>query len=143
MIYVYEFFFFFASRRRHTSLQGDWSSDVCSSDLARRGLRLALRGARHRYGDQVVTMLGPAGRSVPHHDFDPARLHQVIEVAPRRDAAEAGEIRNLHCCQVAAALLQDAGDEVERRPRQALWKCLAASVPEDGVEGIDRVLVRL
>src|SRR6266566_4931026 len=25
-------FFFFSSRRRHTRLQGDWSSDVCSSD---------------------------------------------------------------------------------------------------------------
>src|SRR5256885_12694522 len=28
-------FFFFSSRRRHTRLQGDWSSDVCSSDLTR------------------------------------------------------------------------------------------------------------
>src|SRR5688500_20374132 len=28
-------FFFFSSRRRHTRLQGDWSSDVCSSDLDR------------------------------------------------------------------------------------------------------------
>src|SRR2546426_6809808 len=28
-------FFFFSSRRRHTRLQGDWSSDVCSSDLER------------------------------------------------------------------------------------------------------------
>src|SRR5688500_1604565 len=27
------FLFFFSSRRRHTILQGDWSSDVCSSDL--------------------------------------------------------------------------------------------------------------
>src|SRR5256885_12836192 len=27
-------FVFFSSRRRHTRLQGDWSSDVCSSDLA-------------------------------------------------------------------------------------------------------------
>src|SRR5256885_4770115 len=27
------FSFFFSSRRRHTRLQGDWSSDVCSSDL--------------------------------------------------------------------------------------------------------------
>src|SRR3989454_5997615 len=26
-------FFFFSSRRRHTRLLGDWSSDVCSSDL--------------------------------------------------------------------------------------------------------------
>src|SRR5438094_8031872 len=29
------FFFFFSSRRRHTRSYGDWSSDVCSSDLAR------------------------------------------------------------------------------------------------------------
>src|SRR5256885_6391401 len=29
----YSVFFFFSSRRRHTRLQGDWSSDVCSSDL--------------------------------------------------------------------------------------------------------------
>src|SRR6266516_7251203 len=29
----YTFFFFFSSRRRHTSSYGDWSSDVCSSDL--------------------------------------------------------------------------------------------------------------
>src|SRR2546426_4036569 len=27
-------YFFFSSRRRHTRLQGDWSSDVCSSDLS-------------------------------------------------------------------------------------------------------------
>src|SRR5207248_3893790 len=32
------FFFFFSSRRRHTRSYGDWSSDVCSSDLsAKRG----------------------------------------------------------------------------------------------------------
>src|SRR5256885_11428392 len=29
--------FFFSSRRRHTRLQGDWSSDVCSSDLRNQG----------------------------------------------------------------------------------------------------------
>src|SRR5205807_3365398 len=37
--------FFFSSRRRHTRLQGDWSSDVCSSDLAAQeapaGVRIA------------------------------------------------------------------------------------------------------
>src|SRR5437016_12024761 len=27
------FFFFFSSRRRHTRLVSDWSSDVCYSDL--------------------------------------------------------------------------------------------------------------
>src|SRR6266705_3672910 len=33
--------FFFSSRRRHTRSYGDWSSDVCSSDL----LRVNLKGA--------------------------------------------------------------------------------------------------
>src|SRR6266446_6952365 len=32
-------FFFFSSRRRHTRLQGDWSSDVCSSDLPNLAIR--------------------------------------------------------------------------------------------------------
>src|SRR5437762_13995691 len=33
--------FFFSSRRRHTRYIGDWSSDVCSSDLARNlGIKL-------------------------------------------------------------------------------------------------------
>src|SRR5205807_4724177 len=32
-LFFFLFFFFFSSRRRHTRLQGDWSSDVCSSDL--------------------------------------------------------------------------------------------------------------
>src|SRR5690349_23124115 len=31
------FFFFFSSRRRHTRSLRDWSSDVCSSDLAGHG----------------------------------------------------------------------------------------------------------
>src|SRR5437016_9352218 len=34
LVYIFVFsFFFFSSRRRHTRLVSDWSSDVCSSDL--------------------------------------------------------------------------------------------------------------
>src|SRR5439155_16738334 len=33
-LYILFFFFFFSSRRRHTRWPRDWSSDVCSSDLA-------------------------------------------------------------------------------------------------------------
>src|SRR5438876_6066535 len=42
--------FFFSSRRRHTRWTGDWSSDVCSSDLRtdEGGEGLA------RWGDQVL-----------------------------------------------------------------------------------------
>src|SRR5207237_764986 len=41
--------FFYSTRRRHTSFKCDWSSDVCSSDLADsargRAVRRARRGA--------------------------------------------------------------------------------------------------
>src|SRR5437870_9164270 len=33
-VVIFFFFFFFSSRRRHTRWPRDWSSDVCSSDLA-------------------------------------------------------------------------------------------------------------
>src|SRR5262249_57680094 len=35
-VYFVLFIFFFSSRRRHTRLVSDWSSDVCSSDLLER-----------------------------------------------------------------------------------------------------------
>src|SRR5262245_29053674 len=38
------FFFFFSSRRRHTRCLSDWSSDVCSSDLAGAVFGLFLAG---------------------------------------------------------------------------------------------------
>src|SRR5690606_40036490 len=34
-IFILCFLFFFSSRRRHTRFSRDWSSDVCSSDLAK------------------------------------------------------------------------------------------------------------
>src|SRR2546426_7295350 len=40
--------FFFSSRRRHTRFQGDWSSDVCSSDLGYTAVLLVARGQRTR-----------------------------------------------------------------------------------------------
>src|SRR5438876_1035974 len=46
-------FFFFSSRRRHTRWTGDWSSDVCSSDLRRtesRGAVLACKYCAAAFG---------------------------------------------------------------------------------------------
>src|SRR4051812_49940948 len=45
-------FFFFSSRRRHTRLTCDWSSDVCSSDLDT--ARSTLAAAATRNPDKVV-----------------------------------------------------------------------------------------
>src|SRR5215467_10164505 len=49
-------FFFFSSRRRHTILQGDWSSDVCSSDL-RAGSGWGLPGGFLETGEQPIEAL--------------------------------------------------------------------------------------
>src|SRR6266516_6824324 len=50
------FFFFFSSRRRHTRSYGDWSSDVCSSDLHG---QLAVEGIEA--GRQVAAVTQPGG----------------------------------------------------------------------------------
>src|SRR3989454_10893090 len=50
--------FFFSSRRRHTRLQGDWSSDVCSSDLDDVVQRARGRADAARVADQRVTEPG-------------------------------------------------------------------------------------
>src|SRR2546426_12687978 len=58
-MFCFFIFFFFSSRRRHTRLQGDWSSDVCSSDLSRdaslRGIPVA------NQFDVIILGGGPAG----------------------------------------------------------------------------------
>ena len=43
-------FFFFSSRRRHTRLQGDWSSDVCTSDLS-----VIILSASTSLPDRIIT----------------------------------------------------------------------------------------
>src|SRR5688500_20277012 len=45
-----------ASRRRHTRLQGDWSSDVCSSDLPfRTEYEIVSVGQINKLSDDTVT----------------------------------------------------------------------------------------
>src|SRR5437867_12324935 len=48
--------FFFSSRRRHTRSYGDWSSDVCSSDLERKS-----RGAEQKMSRSPSKILFVAG----------------------------------------------------------------------------------
>src|SRR5437867_4934631 len=56
--------FFFSSRRRHTSSYGDWSSDVCSSDLAsiaRSRLKLGEEDAARLAAEEVVEIMEARG----------------------------------------------------------------------------------
>src|SRR6267142_4284892 len=55
-----KFFFFFSSRRRHTRLTCDWSSDVCSSDL---GLELP-RHLSHFTPETLGAVVARAGGQV-------------------------------------------------------------------------------
>src|SRR2546422_8336906 len=62
-----DLFFFFSSRRRHTRCSRDWSSDVCSSDLA---LRLAEVAAEERIDlsrsmVRRIIVAGEPGGSIP------------------------------------------------------------------------------
>src|SRR5437588_12502405 len=61
------YYFFFSSKRRHTRSLCDWSSDVCSSDLAGDLLaitRIVIRGERHS-----VSAGAPNRQQVPRLDF--------------------------------------------------------------------------
>src|SRR5216684_5188919 len=53
---IYHYHFFFSSRRRHTRCSRDWSSDVCSSDLA--------PGPMWNYARSMPLGPSPAGAAV-------------------------------------------------------------------------------
>src|SRR5262249_59554771 len=76
--------FFFSSRRRHTRLVSDWSSDVCSSDLLRAGRPEA---------DLLFTLpkrggwdLGVLTRYI-RHTYPPVQLDMLIGSVRRRGGA--------------------------------------------------------
>src|SRR5690348_18392962 len=52
------FFFFFSSRRRHTRWTGDWSSDVCSSDLGAKNHAVVLPDADMEFAANHITAAG-------------------------------------------------------------------------------------
>ena len=64
--------------------------------------------------EQVIPVLGPAGRPIPHHQLDASRMHEVVKVTPGGHPAEAGEIRHLGGGKVTAGLLQDPQHQVQR-----------------------------
>src|SRR2546426_522479 len=78
--------FFFSSRRRHTRLQGDWSSDVCSSDL----FPPEAVDAAFRLFRAAVAPLADAGKLgyvlfqfAPWVHFERARLDYLASLAER------------------------------------------------------------
>src|SRR5574337_424453 len=79
--------FFFSSRRRHTRLSGDWSSDVCSSDLPgsyfgpRFGAQCPERGREEAGCRRVLASLYGEGPSEFHTGGAPALRPGAISAA--------------------------------------------------------------
>src|SRR4051794_34129272 len=67
-------FFFFSSRRRHTRWTGDWSSDVCSSDLNRGPLAAVSNwvgmARRKEHGFSIVSAKDARPGDIVAYDWD-------------------------------------------------------------------------
>src|SRR5207237_3483358 len=79
--------FFFSSRRRHTRFKCDWSSDVCSSDLAmRRPYRVAMYRALVDRLARAIPMLGLGGDVIAgfpgETEQDAAATEALIDALP-------------------------------------------------------------
>src|SRR5256885_3414513 len=88
------FFFFFSSRRRHTRLQGDWSSDVCSSDLY---ASLDRHGPRIGYAGELQRFIHLGDQRVDRHTGAPLRLGFEVDDRSEEHTSELQSPCNLVC----------------------------------------------
>src|SRR5256885_10141308 len=82
-------FFFFSSRRRHTRLQGDWSSDVCSSDLRLEAVGTLASGIAHDFNNLLMGLAGLAKqalRALPADHPAAALVQRSLESTERGGA---------------------------------------------------------
>src|SRR6266480_5785307 len=79
------FFFFFSSRRRHTRLTCDWSSDVCSSDLA-----VGWRQTNYWLDESTVA---PGTATTPSRGLSIASLDTGMRF--EREAGDSGRLQTL------------------------------------------------
>src|SRR5437867_416714 len=128
------FFFFFSSRRRHTRSYGDWSTDVCSSDLA---LLPRDRDLRARIVDR-------ASRVDRAQDEQDVRLveererylaPQVARLGSRRIRAARHPVRQEELDPAAQRSLDLAGSSVLGERRETPDE--ARVTPGAGLVGID------
>src|SRR5712675_3114277 len=113
--------FFFSSRRRHTRCSRDWSSDVCSSDLAG---RMTARSITQQYLTRIAELdkKGPTLRHVL--ETNPEALAIADSLDRER---KAGKVRGpLHGIPI---LLKDNIDTADRMTTTAGSLALAGSIP--------------
>src|SRR6266487_4125522 len=87
VVFLFTFVFFFSSRRRHTRWTGDWSSDVCSSDLHRADAPRTGDRATHRgvhSSRRPARRGGGGGRTGPPHQGRVAERPDAVRHRDRR-----------------------------------------------------------
>src|SRR3989454_10778033 len=75
-------YFFFSSRRRHTRLQGDWSSDVCSSNLYPRGCMISTNILTEGWSDEKPNFAD--GGRARHRDAGADGLAHPLPIRARQ-----------------------------------------------------------
>src|SRR5437762_9025586 len=86
--------FFFSSRRRHTRYIGDWSSDVCSSDL----------------GDAVAAAPDAgAGDAVAHYPASDGVTSTQILTLVRGARSSLGEVAEMLSAEIGRASCRERG----------------------------------
>src|ERR1039457_5807717 len=75
---IVELSFFFSSRRRHTRLQGDWSSDVCSSD--------PYENSSHRRTHSIATTFGAAAAAGCAASLNTQQMRWVLNYAAEQSS---------------------------------------------------------
>src|SRR6266581_6129873 len=103
------FFFFFSSRRRHTRWTGDWSSDVCSSDLG----EVVEAEPRGRQGGVAV-----------------AAATRVLEASPHRVTARCPYFGDCGGCQLQHAAYAHQL-QLKRQVVDEAWSRAGLRVPPD------------
>src|SRR5207248_4434615 len=78
--------FFFSSRRRHTRSYGDWSSDVCSSDLWKKPVRKNPSTGIEHEDKTMFAVIKTGGKQYRVAVEDKLKVEKV--------AGEPGEIRS-------------------------------------------------
>src|SRR6267154_4857605 len=111
-------FFFFSSRRRHTRWTGDWSSDVCSSDLEKNASKPACNqgscskgGASKMYSTLLL-------------DYSKERATITLNRPDKRNAINPPMIADL----------QSALDEIEKKKVRVVIMAAAGSVFCSGMD---------
>src|SRR5437762_3903647 len=125
---------FFSSRRRHTSYIGDWSSDVCSSDLPRHGTRSVLTG---RNGDAAALLTVLAGydpddpATAPLRERPPPDYSRFLDGAGLK-GARIGVMRHF-------AGFHEEVDALFERALAALHSCGAVLVDPADIANADKL----